>query len=64
MKATLTFKTRDLAELFAKEWSRKTFEGHTVSAGNENVSVTVYDVDEERKEWIDGFVSALNDMEP
>ena len=60
MEATLTFTNRIQAEQFAKAWSRKTLTGHTISAGIENVQVTVWNVTDELKEWIDSYISALN----
>jgi len=44
MKATLTFPTRQLAEDFATDWSRKTLSGHTVGSGEENVEVSIYNI--------------------
>ncbi len=60
MKATLTFKDRPQAESFAKAWSRHSLRGHTIVAGTENVEVTVYDVTENDKAWIDSYVSTVN----
>jgi len=57
MKATLTFTTRQQAEDFAKAWSRKTLTGHTVSAGMQNVQVTVWNVTDQLKEWIETYVN-------
>ncbi len=55
-KATLNFNSREEADEFAKQWSRKTLKGHTVGAK----SVTVYDVTDEEKAWIDDYVSNAN----
>jgi hypothetical protein len=54
--ATLKFPTRDDAERFASAWSRFTKDGHTVGAGTTDVTVTVTNVDDSRKEWIEKYV--------
>jgi len=58
--ATLTFKTNTQANSFAIAWTRKTFTGSIVGSGTENVSVTVYDVDDSKKNWIDAYVTKMN----
>ena len=60
MKATLTFPKRSQAETFATAWSRYSKTGHIVGSGIENVVVTVFDVTDEQKVWIDNYVSTLN----
>lgn len=62
MQATLTFPNRAMAELFASAWARYTLQGHDMSATKENgsVSVTVYHIDEIRKEWLDNYVNSIN----
>ena len=60
MKATLKFRYRDHAESFANAWARHTLRGHIVGSGLENVEVTVFDIDESDKNWIDNYVSELN----
>ena len=60
MKATLTFKTIELANDFAMAWSRHSKTGHIVGSGIENVSVTVFDLTENDKEWINKYVNNLN----
>lgn len=60
MQATLTFKNRPEAENFAKNWSRYTKTGHTIGAGIENVKVTIYNIDDDKKNWIDSYVNKLN----
>lgn len=60
MKAKLTFQHREQAESFAIAWGRKTKTGHLLGSGLKNVSVTVYDVTEDLKEWIDKYVNNLN----
>lgn len=57
MEATLTFTTRQDAEAFAKAWGRKSLMGHTITAGLQNVKVTVWNVTDELKEWIDSYVN-------
>mgnify|MGYP001286414152 CR=1 FL=1 len=60
MKATLTFPTRQLAEDFATDWSRKTLSGHTVGSGEENVEVSIYNITDGDKDWVDNYVANLN----
>jgi hypothetical protein len=62
MKATLNFANRFQAEKFATTWSRYSLRGHVISAGTENVSVTIFNVTEEDKIWIDSYVSELNQL--
>lgn len=61
MKATLTFPTRDQAEQFCKAWGRKTLTGHTITAGLHNVQVTVWNVTDQLKEWIDNYVNSKSE---
>jgi hypothetical protein len=58
MKATLTFKNSQLAQLFARDWARHTLTGHTISSIKDSgtVSVTVYDVTTDRKIFIDEWI--------
>ena len=60
MKATLTFATRKHAEAFARAWGRATKTGHIIGAGMENVKVTVHDVTDETKKFIDDYIKHLN----
>lgn len=60
MKATLTFPKREQAEGFAIAYQRHTKRGHIVGAGSANVEVIVFDLSDEDKEWIDGYVNRLN----
>jgi hypothetical protein len=57
--ATLRFKSRDDAKLFAKAWTIHTLRGHTVSSTRSDGSndVEVLDVTKLEKEWIDHYVS-------
>lgn len=55
-QATITFQNRRDADIFAIKWTRFTKTGHIIS-GN---SVTVYDVDAKKKDWIDGYVELCN----
>lgn len=57
MEATLTFENREDAEAFAKSWSRKSLTGHTITAGLKNVQVTVWNVTDELRQWIDDYVN-------
>lgn len=60
MEATLQFKTLEQANTFAINWTRRSFLGHTISSGTENVEVKVYEVTEELKAWIDAYVAKIN----
>ena len=60
MNATITFPKREQAERFATAWARKTKTGHIVGSGMENVEVTVFDITEESKVFIDTFIESLN----
>lgn len=64
--ATLTFPHMDLAKQFGADWGRFSFTGHdrsSVSACG-SVSVTVYHVDEAKKQWIDSWIRAHNTLTP
>lgn len=63
MKANLIFKDRAQAEKFAITWTRYSKTGHNISAGNENVKVTVFDLKDSDKIWIDRYVRELNNNE-
>ena len=56
MKATITFKTNQQAQEFALSYSRKTLGGHIVG----DTTVTVYNVDEDAKAFIDSYINKLN----
>ena len=60
MKATLTFKFREHAEKFAIDWGRFSKQGHIVGAGQENVDVTVFNVGDLEKNWIESYISKLS----
>lgn len=62
MKATLTFSFIDLAKDFSVRWGRKTLTGHDMSRvkTNGSVDVTVYDVDEDKKAFIDSYIAGMN----
>lgn len=60
MKATLKFPKRIQAELFAKEYSRFSLMGHTITSGLKNVEVIVYNINKESKKWIDNYVKEFN----
>ncbi len=61
MKATLTFPNINMAKKFASQWAYKTCCGNDMSAVKEDgsVDVTVYDVDEAKKQFIEDFVNAV-----
>lgn len=59
-KATLTFPSLTLADRFEREWTRFTYEGRDRSSVRENgsVSITVYNVSDARKDWIESWVAS------
>jgi len=65
LKATLEFPTIDMAKEFAKAWGRATLTGNDQSGVREDgsVAVTVYDVDDFKKEWIESYISSLSSRE-
>lgn len=62
IKATLTFPNRLQAEEFATMWARYSKKGHIVGAGTENVAVTIYDLTEKDKKWVDNYVQQMNSI--
>jgi hypothetical protein len=60
MKATLNFPTREQAEQFALDWGRYSKTGHIVGAGETDVEVTVFDLTDEDKKWVDNYVANMN----
>jgi len=61
--ATLTFPSNQLAQNFASSWTFKTLTGHCMSSVKKDGSrdVTVYDVTQELKLWIDNYAQQLNE---
>lgn len=59
-KATIKFPTKQQADIFATEWSRYSKTGHIVGAGTEDVEVTIFDLTEEDKKWVDNYTSKIN----
>ena len=62
VKAILEFSNRQLAADFGKAWVRETLTGHDMSAvrPDGSVRVTVYDVDEKKKEFIETYVQSIS----
>lgn len=60
---SIKFETRNAAEIFARDWSRKTLRGHSISSGKEDVVVTIYGVTEEEKTWIDEYILKVKNKE-
>ena len=56
MKATLNFKTQEQAERFAIAYGRNTMRGHVVGFKD----VTVCNLTQSDKEFIDAYVEQLN----
>jgi len=61
MKATLTFSDRNQAHRFATAWSFYSLRGHVMGSGTEIVTVTLYDVTDEDRLWIDAYVARLRE---
>jgi len=56
MKATIKFNTNEQAETFATTWTRRTLSGTTVA----NTDVSIYNVTDEDKEFINEYITKLN----
>ena len=56
MKATINFNTNKQAQDFALSYSRATLGGTTIA----DTKVSVYNVDEDAKAFIDGYINRLN----
>ena len=63
MKATLTFSSIENAKDFASKWAAKTLSGHDMSKvqADGSVDVTVYDVTEDKKAFIENYISELQE---
>jgi hypothetical protein len=63
-KATLSFPSNDMAQDFAKRWSRKTLTGHDMTAIRPDGSrdVTVYGVTEEHKAFISAYIETITNL--
>lgn len=59
MKATLTFKNIETAKDFSVKWGRETLTGYDMSAVKKDglVEVTVYGIDDHKKQFIDNYIS-------
>ena len=60
---SVNFDTRRQAQAFCTEWTMNTLTGHTMTAGMENVTVTVWDVTPEQLEWIKRYKSVLSELD-
>ncbi len=59
--ANITFSNRDQANQFASAWARKTFMGHSIGNNKDgSVSVKIYNITEELKNWIDSYIQDMN----
>lgn len=56
MNAKINFNTNEQAQVFALQYSRATLGGTTIS----KTEVSVYNVDEESKTFIDEYIKQLN----
>ena len=61
MKATLTFSGIEIAKEFASKWACKTLTGHDMSSVRKNgsVDVTVYELDDSKKAFIEEFIANI-----
>ncbi len=59
-RATLKFKNRSQAEQFAISWTRYSKTGHMIGSGTTNVEVTVYNITDNDKNWIEEYISNIN----
>lgn len=59
LKATLTFNSFKDAKQFASAWAFKTLTGHDMTSVKQDgtVNVTVYNVDNAKKQFIEAYVS-------
>ena len=57
-RADLTFPTRAMALDFVKRWSRYTLTGHSIASTSSDgsVDVRVYDIDSDKKAFIDAYI--------
>ena len=56
MTATINFNTNEQAQEFALQYSRATLGGTTIA----DSKVSVYNIDQEAKAFIDGYINRLN----
>jgi len=63
MKATLTFNNINTAKQFTSYWAGNTLTGHDMSSVGQDgsVSVTVYNVTDEKKQLIESFITSFED---
>lgn len=58
MNAILTFPSHLAAKEFAIQWSRFSLSGYSLSAAISEVhTVTVYDMNQAKKEWIENYIA-------
>ena len=55
-QATLTFQNKQAAQEFATRWAFKSLMGYVIS----KTTVTVYNVTDDLKNWIDAYVAKMN----
>jgi len=58
--ASIIFPTREMACEFARDYSRHTLRGHSISAGDTDVEVALDGLSDEDKKWINERVASLN----
>ena len=63
LKATIKFNSRIEADVFAKQFSRKTLLGYIVGSEKDNVCEVIIDIkSDEAKDWVDQYIQNLNDQ--
>tara|TARA_R110000851_G_scaffold150518_2_gene291321 strand:- start:1359 stop:1538 length:180 start_codon:yes stop_codon:yes gene_type:complete len=55
-EATINFQNRDQAQEFATRWAFKSLTGYSISKS----TVKIYNITDDLKLWIDGYVQKLN----
>jgi len=61
-KASIKFPTREMAQEFAKLYTRFSHEWSCMSAGKENVTVDFYNVTDEWRKWINSYIAKINSV--
>lgn len=64
MQATIKFPVYEIAKEFARDWSRKSLIGYSISPKQPDgsASVTIYKITDELKIWVEAKIKSLNDQ--
>ena len=62
MKATIKVPSRDMAKEFASAWATRSLTGYDMSPTSKDgeTSVSIYNITEELKLWVDEKISSMN----